>query len=41
MFVLQGFGLSGQDVILTGFPLAGVLLVAFIITMVFLRPGLV
>ncbi len=35
MFVLQGFGLSGQDVILTGLPLAGVLLVAFVVTMVF------
>jgi branched-chain amino acid transport system permease protein len=35
MFVLQAFGLSGQDVILTGLPLAGVLLVAFVITMVF------
>ena len=27
------FGLSGQDVILTGLPLAGVLLVAFVVTM--------
>ena len=35
LFVLQGFGLSGQEVILTGLPLAGVLLAAFIITMVF------
>ena len=35
LFVLQMFGLSGQDVILTGIPLAGVLLVTFIITMVF------
>src|SRR5450755_4661236 len=33
MFVLQGFGLSGQEVILTGLPLAGVLLTAFVITM--------
>lgn len=35
MWVLQSFGLSGQDVILTGLPLAGVLLVAFFVTMVF------
>ena len=35
MYVLQMFGLSGQDVILTGIPLAGVLLVTFVITMVF------
>jgi branched-chain amino acid transport system permease protein len=35
LFVLQGFGLSGQEVILTGLPLAGVLLVTFVITMVF------
>jgi branched-chain amino acid transport system permease protein len=34
LFVLQAFGLSGQDVILTGLPLAGVLLAAFIVTMV-------
>jgi branched-chain amino acid transport system permease protein len=33
LYVLQAFGLSGQDVILTGLPLAGVLLVAFIVTM--------
>ncbi len=33
--VLQMFGLSGQDVILTGIPLAGVLLVAFVVTMLF------
>ena len=32
---LQMFGLSGQDVILTGLPLVGVLLVAFVVTMVF------
>src|ERR1700744_4833834 len=31
---LQLFGLSGQDIILTGLPLAGVLLVAFAVTMV-------
>jgi branched-chain amino acid transport system permease protein len=35
LFVLQAFGLSGQDVILTGLPLAGVLLATFVITMVF------
>ncbi len=35
LFVLQSFGLSGQDVILTGFPLVGVLFAAFIVTMVF------
>src|SRR6201997_2576166 len=35
LFVLQSFGLSGQDVILTGLPLAGVLLAALIVTMVF------
>ncbi|HLY90035.1 MAG TPA: branched-chain amino acid ABC transporter permease [Acetobacteraceae bacterium] len=34
LFVLQSFGLTGQDVILTGLPLIGVLLVAFIVTMV-------
>lgn len=34
MGVLQMFGLSGQDVILTGLPLAGVLLVTFTVTMV-------
>jgi branched-chain amino acid transport system permease protein len=33
--VLQSFGLSGQEVILTGLPLAGVLLVAFLVTMLF------
>ena len=33
-FVLESFGLSGQDVVLTGLPLAGVLLAAFIVTMV-------
>ena len=35
LFVLEAFGLSGQEVILTGLPLAGVLLVTFLITMVF------
>src|SRR5208283_2350830 len=35
LWVLQMFGLSGQEVILTGLPLVGVLLVAFIVTMVF------
>jgi branched-chain amino acid transport system permease protein len=34
MGTLQMFGLSGQDVILTGLPLAGVLLVTFAVTMV-------
>jgi branched-chain amino acid transport system permease protein len=34
MGVLQMFGLSGQDIILTGLPLAGVLLVTFAVTMV-------
>jgi branched-chain amino acid transport system permease protein len=33
MWTLQMFGLSGQDVILTGLPLAGVLLVTFAVTM--------
>src|ERR1700759_433761 len=35
LFVFQAFGLSGQEVILTGLPLFGVLLVAFLITMAF------
>jgi branched-chain amino acid transport system permease protein len=35
LFVLQAFGLSGQEVILTGLPLVGVLLAAFIATMLF------
>jgi branched-chain amino acid transport system permease protein len=35
LFVLQAFGLSGQDVIMTGLPLAGVLVAAFIVTMLF------
>jgi branched-chain amino acid transport system permease protein len=34
MGVLQSFGLTGQDIILTGVPLAGVLLVTFAVTMV-------
>jgi len=34
MGTLQMFGLSGQDIILTGLPLAGVLLVTFAVTMV-------
>src|ERR1700744_524276 len=35
LFVLQSFGLSGQDVILTGLPLVGVLVAAFAVTMLF------
>ena len=35
LFVLEAFGLSGQEVILTGLPLAGVLLATFLVTMVF------
>jgi len=35
LYVLEAFGLSGQDVILTGLPLAGVLLATFVITMIF------
>jgi branched-chain amino acid transport system permease protein len=35
MATLKMFGLSGQDVILTGLPLIGVLLVAFVVTMLF------
>ena len=35
LYVLEAFGLSGQDVVLTGVPLVGVLLVAFVVTMVF------
>jgi branched-chain amino acid transport system permease protein len=35
MWTLQMFGLSGQDIILAGLPLAGVLLVAFVVTMGF------
>ena len=35
LYVLEAFGLSGQEVILTGLPLAGVLVVAFLITMAF------
>ena len=34
LYVLQSFGLSGQDVVLTGLPLVGVLLAAFVVTMV-------
>ncbi|MBC7637474.1 MAG: branched-chain amino acid ABC transporter permease [Acetobacteraceae bacterium] len=34
MLVLQAFGLSGQQTILTGLPLIGVLLVGFIVSMV-------
>jgi branched-chain amino acid transport system permease protein len=34
MGVLQLFGLKGQDIILTGLPLAGVLLVTFTVTMI-------
>src|SRR6202030_3115242 len=34
MGVLQMLGLSGQDIILTGLPLAGVLLATFAITMI-------
>jgi branched-chain amino acid transport system permease protein len=34
MGVLQMFGLTGQDIILTGLPLAGVLLVTFAVTMI-------
>ena len=35
LWVLQMFGLSGQDIVLTGFSLFGVLFVAFVVTMVF------
>ncbi len=35
LWTLQSFGLSGQDVVLTGLPLLGVLLAAFIVTMGF------
>jgi branched-chain amino acid transport system permease protein len=35
LYVLEAFGLSGQEIILTGLPLAGVLLVTFAVTMVF------
>src|SRR5437870_6488093 len=35
LFVLQAFGLSGQSIIMTGLPLAGVLIAAFIVTMLF------
>ena len=35
LWTLELFGLSGQDVVLTGLPLAGVLIVAFVVTMLF------
>jgi branched-chain amino acid transport system permease protein len=35
LWVLQMFGLSGQDIVLTGFSLFGVLFVAFVVTMLF------
>ncbi len=35
LWVLQAFGLSGQEVILSGLPLVGVLLTAFVVTMLF------
>jgi branched-chain amino acid transport system permease protein len=35
LFVLEAFGLSGQDVVMTGLPLAGVLVAAFLVTMLF------
>jgi branched-chain amino acid transport system permease protein len=35
LFTLESFGLSGQEVILTGLPLVGVLLAAFLVTMLF------
>src|ERR1700755_1209641 len=35
LFTLESFGLTGQEVILTGLPLVGVLLVAFAVTMLF------
>jgi branched-chain amino acid transport system permease protein len=35
LYVLQSFGLSGQDVVLTGLPLIGVLLAALAVTMLF------
>src|SRR6202042_3791646 len=35
MYILQAFGLDGQSVILLGLPLIGVLLAAFILTMLF------
>ena len=34
MWILQALGLSGQTIILSGLPLAGVLLLAFLVTMV-------
>ena len=35
MWTLQLFGLTGQDIVMTGLPLAGVLLVALVVTMGF------
>jgi branched-chain amino acid transport system permease protein len=35
MWILEAFGLNGQEVILVGLPLIGVLLTAFIVTMLF------
>ncbi len=35
LFILEGLGISGQQVVLTGLPLAGVLLLAFAGTMLF------
>ncbi len=35
MWVLQSFGLSGQNIVLTGLPLVGVLLAALLATMIF------
>ena len=35
MWTLQSFGLSGQSIILTGLPLVGVLLAAFVVSMLF------
>jgi branched-chain amino acid transport system permease protein len=35
LYVLEAMGLSGQNVILAGFPLAGVLIVAFVVVMLF------
>ena len=35
LWTLEMFGLSGQDVVLTGLPLVGVLVATFAVTMVF------
>jgi len=35
MFTLQMFGLTGQEIVMTGFPLIGVLLVTLVVTMLF------